>query len=134
MPRPNDSYKVAQTRVSEQVHSTEMLQYKLTYVVASAIFWLPIFSVICYWLGDVKDASPANVRNIMQRGKNIALLPGGFEDASVMVNGRERIFLRSRKGFIKFALRYGYRVHPVGCLPTDVRIRAIGSTSGVYLR
>lgn len=90
-----------------------MMQYDVTYLVTSVIFWLPLFSVICYWLGNVRDASPANVRRLMESGKNVGLLPGGFEDATLLANGRERIFLKNRKGFIKFALRYGYSVHPI---------------------
>ncbi|KAJ8600911.1 hypothetical protein CTAYLR_005058 [Chrysophaeum taylorii] len=95
------------------IHSPEMMRYEATYIIASGIFYLPIFSIICYWLGNVKSATAQTMRDVMGRGKNVALLPGGFEDATVMVKGQERIYLKHRKGFVKFALRYGYAVYPV---------------------
>merc|ERR1712062_839799 len=49
----------------------------------------------------------------MREGRNVALLPGGFEDATLMKTGTDRVFLKNRMGFIKYALEYGYRVHPV---------------------
>jgi len=44
--------------------------------------------------------------------KNCAIVPGGFEEASFTSNKEYRLFAK-RKGFIKYALKYGYRLHPV---------------------
>lgn len=43
----------------------------------------------------------------------MALLPGGFEEATLYSRGAFRVYIRGRKGFIKFALQHGYAVHPV---------------------
>lgn len=37
----------------------------------------------------------------------------GFEEATVCSYGVESVNIKKRKGFIKYALQYGYRVHPV---------------------
>merc|ERR1712232_616463 len=35
---------------------------------------------------------------------------GGSEESSIHVTGEERLYLRKRMGFIRFALQYGYNV------------------------
>lgn len=37
----------------------------------------------------------------MAQGENVALLPGGFEEATLYKRGKHRLYLRKRKGFIK---------------------------------
>merc|ERR1719401_2864053 len=50
---------------------------------------------------------------LMESGENIALLPGGFQDAVAFQYGKDCTVAKKRKGFIKYCLQYGYRVHPV---------------------
>eukprot|EP00415_Alexandrium_ostenfeldii_P000729 UN0729 len=49
----------------------------------------------------------------MSRGESVALIPGGFQDAVKFQYQKERTAIKDRKGFIKYCLQYGYRVHPV---------------------
>ena len=49
----------------------------------------------------------------MQKRQNIMLLPGGFEEATVTSDKEYRLYIKSRKGFIKYALQNGYKIHPV---------------------
>lgn len=39
-------------------------------------------------------------------------LPGGFEEATLTHNEKERIYIKDRKGFIKYSLQYGYTIYP----------------------
>lgn len=48
----------------------------------------------------------------MAKGANLALLPGGFEEATVYKRNAFRIYIRKRTGFIVYALRYGYKLYP----------------------
>mmetsp|Transcript_26345 Transcript_26345/g.39158 ORF Transcript_26345/g.39158 Transcript_26345/m.39158 type:complete len:144 (+) Transcript_26345:2-433(+) len=41
------------------------------------------------------------------------MVPGGFHQATISCAGEERVFLKNRKGFVKYALRYGYDLVPV---------------------
>lgn len=41
------------------------------------------------------------------------MVPGGFEEATITSTQELRIFIESRKGFIKYALKYGYKIRPV---------------------
>ena len=48
----------------------------------------------------------------MKQGKNLGLVPGGFEEASLTNNDKEQIYIKNRKGFIKYALQNNYTVYP----------------------
>eukprot|EP00929_Paragymnodinium_shiwhaense_P055216 TRINITY_DN27685_c0_g1_i2.p1 TRINITY_DN27685_c0_g1~~TRINITY_DN27685_c0_g1_i2.p1 ORF type:complete len:148 (+),score=32.95 TRINITY_DN27685_c0_g1_i2:144-587(+) len=47
------------------------------------------------------------------RGCDLEAVPGGFEEATITKPGTDRVFLRHRKGFIKYALQNGYALVPV---------------------
>lgn len=49
----------------------------------------------------------------MASGVNVAFNPGGFMDATVFKHGKDVCVLKSKKGFIKYCLQFGYRAHPV---------------------
>ncbi len=51
----------------------------------------------------------------MEEGKSLGLVPGGYEQASLTTLNEFRLYLKKRKGFIKYALRYGYTLRPVLC-------------------
>jgi 2-acylglycerol O-acyltransferase 2 len=50
--------------------------------------------------------------NLIQQSKSFALIPGGFEDATIFKQGTDRIYLKERKGFVKLALQAGYSITP----------------------
>lgn len=52
----------------------------------------------------------------MSQGKNVALVPGGYEEATLTTFNQMRFYLKNRKGFIKYALKYGYTMRPVVCI------------------
>jgi 2-acylglycerol O-acyltransferase 2 len=49
----------------------------------------------------------------LKAGENIALLPGGFEEATLSCLTQDRVFIQKRTGFIRLCLQYGYAVRPV---------------------
>lgn len=50
---------------------------------------------------------------MMKSRRNIGFVPGGFEEATVTSDKEYRLWINDRKGFIKYSLKYGYKVHPV---------------------
>ena len=58
---------------------------------------------------------------LFQQRSDFGILPGGMEEVALFEFGRERVYLKRRKGFIKYALQHG-----------DERTRSeICQTSGV---
>lgn len=83
-------------------------------LVADSLTIVPFMSDCCAWIG-ARSAKKEVMLNLMEKGRNVALLPGGFEEASLYKRNRHKVFLKERKGFIKYALQYGYSVIPVYC-------------------
>ena len=75
--------------------------------------WAPFFKVLCDLSGRLESATKANIVQLMRRGRNMAILPGGFEDATITAFGKDRTVMRARKGLIKYALQHGYALTPV---------------------
>jgi 2-acylglycerol O-acyltransferase 2 len=48
----------------------------------------------------------------MEKNANLILVPGGFEELSLTSYKSYSLFLEERKGFIKYALEYGYKIIP----------------------
>lgn len=63
-------------------------------------------------LWGMEGVHSGNMHRLMSQNKNIGLVPGGFEEATLTTPNAMRIYIKHRKGFIKMALRYGYNVVP----------------------
>jgi len=75
--------------------------------------WPTPFKVLCDLSGRLESATKGNCVKLMKAGRNLAIIPGGFEDATLMVFGKDRTMLSQRKGLIKYALQHGYALTPV---------------------
>lgn len=73
----------------------------------------PYFKVLCDIHGCIETLNKERIVNTMAEGRNVSLIPGGFEDATAMIHGGHSTVMKRRAGFIKYALQHGYRVHPI---------------------
>ena len=64
-------------------------------------------------LWGLQAVNPKSIKTLLSKGTNIGLLPGGFEEATLSVTDELRVFIKDRKGFIKYALEYNYGIYPV---------------------
>jgi len=84
----------------------------IVWLISDTLTKMPFFQLICKWMGNVQSASKKNMLKLMGKRQNIALVPGGFQEATITKNGCDRVWIKKRVGFIKYALVHGYRVHP----------------------
>ena len=77
-----------------------------------ALIYFP-FGGLASKLFQVESVDKKNFLRNMSIGKNISFLPGGFEEATITNYWKDRVFIKNRKGFIKYALEYGYKIYPV---------------------
>lgn len=56
---------------------------------------------LCRAWGDVDACNAECMQKHMNNSTNIALIPGGFQEATLYQRGKYRVFLKERKGFIK---------------------------------
>ena len=95
------------------VHAPELHALGFVWLLFDGLVNAPVFGWIAAWCGNMQGASVSNMKQLMELKRNIAIIPGGFEEATFQERGIERIYIRKRKGFIKYALRHGYQVCPV---------------------
>jgi len=77
----------------------------------------PFFRMKCDAVSDddvrIDAADKKTFVKLMERGENMSLTPGGFQEAVAQRHGKDCAVVLRRKGFIKYCLQYGYRIHPV---------------------
>lgn len=91
------------------VHHARFAVADVTWLVAKSLFLFPALRDMLHWT-NFSDVSKRRMVGLMRAGKNIGLIPGGFEEATLYERGRHRVFVKSRFGFIKLALQHGYKV------------------------
>jgi len=77
----------------------------------------PIFRLLCdayeAETRQIASAEKSTVHRLMAEGSNVALVLGGFEEATVCETGKDRAVVKSRKGIVKYCLQHGYKLQPV---------------------
>lgn len=63
--------------------------------------------------GELTDNTRSTMQKLMAKGESLSMTPGAFQEATRFMYDRERVALKNRKGFVKYCIRYGYRLHPV---------------------
>jgi hypothetical protein len=58
----------------------------------------PLMKIFADLSGRLEGASKGSIIRLMKGGGNIALIPGGFEDATIMRNGINQTVINNRKG------------------------------------
>ena len=85
----------------------------VTFCASNALIASPFFRLLCRLTGKPSGCDKATMRRLMKKGGDLALIPGGFHEASIHSNKEDRVFLAKRKGFVKYALQFGYALVPV---------------------
>lgn len=85
----------------------------VSFCFSNALYYSPLFRIVSKLIGNPSKCDAATMKNHMKRKRSLALIPGGFEEASVHSQSADRVFLKNRKGFVKYALQHGYALSPV---------------------
>lgn len=94
------------------------LQGKIRWLAASVLFRLPLIREICLWTSCI-DASRKVTEDFLKAGFTIGVVPGGEQEQLRTQYGKEAVYLKSRKGFVKLAIRFGVPLVPCyvfGCV------------------
>lgn len=78
---------------------------------ADSVFHIPLWRHIIAWLG-ARPATRHNFVRLLKRG-SVAVLVGGIAEMFMQDSRRERLMLRSRKGFTRVAVETGTPIIPV---------------------
>ena len=82
-------------------------------LVAPLVFNLPICRQLFEMVGNL-PADPETVKHAMRdERRDLVIIPGGVEEVVLTSPDHERAYINARKGFIKYALQFGYDLVPV---------------------
>lgn len=81
-------------------------------LVASITLAVPGYRELLMWLGCV-DAGKATAKRVLRKGYHLYVLPGGEAEQLLTQFGKQRVFVKSRKGFVKLAIEHGASLVPV---------------------
>jgi len=81
-------------------------------VQAPVLFRIPLVRNMLLGFGCATPATKACMSKLFASGTDFGILPGGMEEVALYQRGRERVYLRQRAGFVKYALQHGYLIQP----------------------
>ncbi|OQS02313.1 diacylglycerol acyltransferase [Thraustotheca clavata] len=111
---------------SNGIGSESFANSKVEWLVSDVLFNLPVMGDMISWAG-CGPAGKENFEKLCSKKHNIALIPGGYEEATHFKHGQHQVYLKKRKGFIKLALKYGYKVYPVYTFGEELAYTTINS-------
>ncbi|CAH0368606.1 unnamed protein product [Pelagomonas calceolata] len=79
-------------------------------VMAPVLFRIPLLRQILLGFGCATPATKRRMCDLMNRGIDFGILPGGMHEVALYEKGRDRIY--TRPGFVKYALQYGVCLLP----------------------
>jgi len=85
--------------------------FRARFCVSRVLLNFPISGIFAKLLGG-EAVNKKNFLSMMKNNDNIIFLPGGFEEATITDYNKNKVFIRNRIGFIKYALQYGYSIQP----------------------
>jgi 2-acylglycerol O-acyltransferase 2 len=80
-----------------------------------AMLFVPVVGLFLR-LWDVQSVDSKHMKRLMKEGRNISLMPGGFEEATLTTPKELRVYITKRKGFIKYAMENNYSIYPTICM------------------
>ena len=87
----------------------------LQFCFSSVLLLSPVFRIFSKLVGKPGSASKGSIKRLLKRGESWAIIPGGFEEATIHSSTAHRVFLKDRCGFVKYALQHGYSITPMYC-------------------
>ncbi|GMF34862.1 unnamed protein product [Phytophthora lilii] len=114
-------------------HHMSFERAECRWLVAENLFWPPMLREVLNWM-DFSSVAKATFQRVMPTGQNVSLIPGGFEEATLYRRGKHRVYIKKRFGFIKMALQYGYKVHPVYTFGEEYAYHALPSLLKLRLK
>ena len=79
---------------------------------SSVLYASPLFLIFSKMVGRPNPADKATFNKLMKKRRTMALIPGGFEEATITSSGADRVYIKNRRGFVKYALQHGYCLTP----------------------
>lgn len=87
--------------------------HRVRFCFAPALFASPFFRLFSRCVGNPGSAARPVMNSYLKAGEDVALPPGGFEEATLTSTAQDRVFIKKRYGFVRLCLKYGVAIRPV---------------------
>jgi hypothetical protein len=94
-------------------HNQRMIAERVRFCFAPLLYASPIFRLFARSANRPGSASKSAMAGYLRSGEDVALPPGGFEEATLTDTSRDRVYVNRRFGFVKLCLQYGVSIRPV---------------------
>jgi len=84
----------------------------VTFCFSTALYYSPFFRLLTKTLGHPRPVDKRTFLSLMEASETMAIIPGGFKEATISCPQANRVFLHERRGFVKYALQHGYSLTP----------------------
>lgn len=85
------------------------------FVFSKQLYYNPVFHLFTRLIGHPNSCEKKSFIQLMRSQVPMALIPGGFEEATIHSDNSSRVFIKHRLGFVKYALKFGYALVPCYC-------------------
>ena len=72
----------------------------------------PLFRILTQSIGHPSNIRKSTIMDHMTHRRCIAMIPGGWHEGSLHNPSYDRLYIRERQGFVKYALQFGYTITP----------------------
>jgi hypothetical protein len=87
---------------------------EVTWCYSPFLYWTPLFHLYIKLMGEPGRADKDFMVDLMRKKRPLALIPGGFEEATLTSGGDlDRVYIKKRAGFIKYCIQHGTSICPV---------------------
>lgn len=101
----------AKTRQPEKNMPKEaMMHHSVSGLQAPILFRIPILRQMLQLFGCTVPATKKGMYSLLAKRMTFGIAVGGSEEVALHIRGRERLFLKKRAGFLKYALQFGFKV------------------------
>jgi hypothetical protein len=92
----------------------QMARARTFFCFSPFLYYSPFFRLFTRMLGYPGRADKEFMTDLMRRGQHQALIPGGFEEATLTSGDAvDRVYIKQRAGFLKYCVQHGVDVCPV---------------------
>ncbi|KAL7537663.1 hypothetical protein ACHAXR_011374 [Thalassiosira sp. AJA248-18] len=92
-------------------HSPAMRTVRFCF--APSLYASPFFRLFSRSINKPGSAARPAMNAYLRRGEDLALPPGGFEEATLTSTKVDRVYIKRRYGFVRLCLKYGVAIRPV---------------------
>jgi len=85
----------------------------LQFCFSPTLLMSPFWRLFSRLVGRPGSAAAPALKKLLKERKSWAIIPGGFEEATIHSAVTPRVYLKKRMGFVKYALQHGYSLTPM---------------------